>query len=460
MHHRRSALFVAALLSACGGETTPKGGGDVTPEVLAAGGDCPAPAGAGTAHSGAVDADETWSAAGSPHLVQSDLRITATVTLEPCARVLVGPGITIEVGTTSEAGRLVAVGSADADAVRSVTFDALDGAQPWGQLYVAPMGSVDLAVAALLGGGGGGAALRAMGTAGGTNDGAALKTVRVRQVLVERSEGHGAQLDGWAAFTDDSDTLWIRASGGEDGQEALRIEPGVAASLPTHLDVSGNLRDEIRLETVKAFLRDDTLVSRGVPYRLASTLYVAPAADGGPVTLSVEAGVELRLEAERSIVVGSSAERMGALVAEGTSEAPITFTSASATPAAGDWGSLYFRYYPLSGSRLGHARVGYAGGESGTNGFGCGPGDNDAAVIILGQGAEERPPAEVFIQDTTFEHIGGTTVIVSGWSDAEGPNFATGNTFGVGNPDCSVSRPRRTGAGDVCDGGRRDSCWP
>jgi hypothetical protein len=463
---QRRWLLLPTLALACAGEPSspPPGGGVITPEGLAAGGDCPVATGAGTTHSAPVTADETWSAAAGPHLIPSNLRITAHVTVEPCARVLLGPGVIVEVGTTSEAGQLSALGEATADALRSVTFDALDGAMPWGQLYVAPMGVLDLSATALLRGGGVSngprAALAAVGLAGGTNDGAPISSVRVRAVLIQEAAGHGAQLDGWAAFTTDSEDLWIRGSGADDAQEGLRIEAGVVASLPEGLQLAGNRRDEVRVETRKAFLRDDVFVARGVPYHLASTLYVAPGTDGAPVTLGAEPGAELRVASGQSIVFGSTPTRLGLLDAAGTSAAPVRFTSAAASPAPGDWGSLYFRYFPASGSRLEGAVVEYAGGESGTNGFGCGPGDNDAAVIILGQGAEERPPAEVFIRGTTFQHNGGTTVIVSGWMDDAGPNFAPGNTFADDNPACRVSRPRRTGAGDLCDGGRRDACWP
>ncbi|MCA9553053.1 MAG: hypothetical protein KC933_23655 [Myxococcales bacterium] len=457
-------LLLTLLLAACPGEVDPPpGDGTVTPDVLAAGGDCAAATGAGTMHTGTVTADEVWSAAGSPHVVQTGLRITATVVVEPCARVLLGPGAIIEVGTTTDAGRLVASGEVDGDQVRSVTFDALDAAQPWGQLYVAPEGTLDLSMVAVLRGGGTivgqRAALAATGVAGGTNDGEVLRTVRVRQVLVQEAAGHGVDLSGWAAFTEDSHDLWIRDSGADDAQEALHIEAGVASSVPTGIAVSGNRRDEIRVSTSKAFLRDDTFVARGVPYRVVSTLYIAPGVDAAPVTLAVEAGATLMMEAERHIIMGSTPERLGILRAEGTAAAPVVFTSAASSPAPGDWGSLYFRYFPTTGSSVRHARIEYAGGESGTSGFGCGPGDNDAAVIILGQGTDETPPGEVFVQDTTFAHNAGTTVIVSGWVDDEGPNFAPGNTFEADNPACKVSRPRRTGPGDYCDGGRRDSCW-
>ena len=79
-------------------------------------------------------------------------------------------------------------------------------------------------------------------------------------------------------------------------------------------------------------------------------------------------------------------------------------------------------------------------------------------MLIHGTGADEAGPAGPFIDHTTFDNIGGSTVIVSGWVDSSGPDFTNDNTFGSGIPGCKVSKPRRPGAGDVCDGGRT-TCW-
>ncbi|HEX4447358.1 MAG TPA: hypothetical protein VH044_11505, partial [Polyangiaceae bacterium] len=53
--------------------------------------ECPIPTGPGTTHQ-SVNADETWTAAGSPHTLLSDSTIYATLTLEPCARILLDAG--------------------------------------------------------------------------------------------------------------------------------------------------------------------------------------------------------------------------------------------------------------------------------------------------------------------------------------------------------------------------------
>jgi len=202
-------------------------------------------------------------------------------------------------------------------------------------------------------------------------------------------------------------------------------------------------------------------VDHGVPYHVTGPIYVNANADGAPVKLTIAAGTTLAFEdlASSGLVIGSSMTRQGILEAIGTAADPIVFTSAKATKAAGDWRSLSFRASPPTGNRVSYARVEYAGAESGASSFGCGPSDNDGAVFIQGTGGDQMPPASAFIDNTTFDNIAGTTVIVSGWIDDAGPNMSPTNTFGPATPACKVSKPRRTGGGDVCDGGRT-TCWP
>ncbi len=442
---------------------------DPTPDELASRGSCPAATGPGTKHEGTITADEIWKAADGPHDVTFGLDIHANVTIEPCALVRVAKGVRISVGSSSDVGSLVAHGTSQlidgARDVRPVSFDALDPASPWGQIVVLAKGTLDLSIAALQNGGGetnnSRGALVVTGLAGGTNDGEPLRSTTIDRVLIEKSASYGLNLDAWGALTEASDKLWIRASGSTELPSAIRIEPGIAGTLPKTIVATGNVKDEILMNTSKTFTRDDTLVNRGLPYRMKGALYLYRSKEGGaPVKLGVEPGVTLAFENEggSGIYVGTSDTNQGILEAVGTAEAPIIFTSANAARAPGDWMSLYFKSTPRTGSKISYARIEYAGGASTTTGFGCGPGANDAAVFIHGTGPDDSGPASVFIDHTTFDDIGGTTVIVSGWIDAAGPNFTGDNTFGSVIPSCKVSKPRRSGAGDVCDGGRT-TCW-
>jgi len=115
----------------------------------------------------------------------------------------------------------------------------------------------------------------------------------------------------------------------------------------------------------------------GSPYVVTGGSSVVVGCDA---TLTIEAGVEVRFDPELAIVVGSASFGGGNLVARGTEESPIVFTSVKDPcdpcdpAAAGDWSRIHFTDYAtdasfdpcdpniyLSGSILEHVIVEYAG---------------------------------------------------------------------------------------------------
>src|SRR5687767_13732808 len=99
-------LLTSLCLAACGEPpvtppiTPPDMAGPIDPTNP--GGDCPELTGAGTQHAGFITADETWTAADSPHVVMSELSVRgATLTIEPCAVVVLAEGVNFVVGDNS-----------------------------------------------------------------------------------------------------------------------------------------------------------------------------------------------------------------------------------------------------------------------------------------------------------------------------------------------------------------------
>ena len=95
-----------------------------------------------------------------------------------------------------------------------------------------------------------------------------------------------------------------------------------------------------------------------VPYTMAN--YYFDINEGG--SLTIMPGVTVLMTEDGYIRIGSGSE--GKLVAEGTAEAPITFTSAMNDKYPGDWEGLYFQQYTGAGSVLDHCKIFY-GGEGG-----------------------------------------------------------------------------------------------
>ncbi len=447
-----------------GGTFEPTGDGGATPgpagPVLTA---CPdTSSGAGTEHAREITADETWSAAGSPHRVTFGIRVLATVTIEPCATVLVGDSYTVTIGTTGKKGAIVAKGERGVDASgapirRPVTFGAIDPSKPWGSLTVDQEGMLDLSSAVLRDAASaasdqnGGGAILAYGEA--STAATVVKNVRAVDLTIERARGHGVSLQRRSAFTDDSKDVVVKDSGREGAAFPIRVVPGAMTNIPTGVVLMGNHADEIEILASSASTLTDTIRSRGAPYRVSGRLRVAPETDGPAATLTIEPGVTLRFDttSDSGLQIGTSDARQGILVAAGTVAAPITFTSAKSPAAPGDWKNIYFGYSPPAGNRIENAVIEYAGGSSGAQGYGCGDAENDASVLLL-----SARPTDAFIKTTTFRNGGGDTGIVLGWtSDLAGPDFKATNTF-TSMPTCEVSRWRNA-TGETCPGSTNGS---
>ncbi len=105
--------------------------------------------------------------------------------------------------------------------------------------------------------------------------------------------------------------------------------------------------------------------------------------------LTIEPGVTLRFHADTFLEVGHQGSR---IVARGTKDKPIVFTSAASSPKAGDWVGIVFDDSVGKGSTIEHAVIEYAGRA--THG-------GQAAITLL------RPPKDegrVAIRETTLRH--------------------------------------------------------
>lgn len=404
----RTTLLVCAVstLFSCGG---PGGGGQSA---------CPALTGskaAGTRHGDITMGSETWKAADSPHIVShfgGTIQQGDTVTIEPCALVVMQPSTDFDVQ-----GKLVARGTAD----QPIVFD-WDGTEEWGVMKIDadnvenPQTIIDLAYATLRHGGhqdlidntanfwGG-----VMSVRGGDSQltGAKLQPVlRVEHVVIEDTPDRGLFMEEAAAFTADSTDLTIRRATRGVAQVALRA----VSSLPKGSYDAPIVVSEANTEHgAEAY----TFHNYGAPYVLGtdSDVNTSPyllvgdiheeTTPGGSLTL--EPGVTLKMHGDWTIEVRGPS----VLTAQGTADKPIVLTSDKPQPAAGDWSGLFFRSNG-AGSVLDHVTIAYAGAEEHTNIYvsHCEPDGStvtheDAAIIFGAQ------PASRFISHTTISDSAG-----------------------------------------------------
>lgn len=400
---------------------------DAPPAIDAAPMGCP-PGGGPTTH-GSVNAAETWTAAGSPHVLRGDVTLYAPVTLEPCAELRIPPLATV----TVSGGSIIANGTADFP----IKITATDPSKPWARIRIYGGSGVSRLVYTTVEGGGD-PLNSVIDTAGMIEVVGADGTKPPQDVLfvdhatLRGSASNGMILSSSGAFAAASTALTITGS----ARYPISAWALSAGSIPPG-SYTGNARDEILLQASLDTIFDSiTLHQRGVPYRVGSDtaagqLRVTPppsAAAGTQVTLTIEPGVTMRFKKGASLnieVATGTTPARAALVAAGTAEAPIVFTSAEATPAPGDWLGIWFGLVPLAANRIDHARVEYAGGLSQSGGSAC-PGDtwprNDAAIRIFG------PPPMQFVTNTTIAASAGHG-IDRGWRDDSRLDFLPSNTF-------------------------------
>ncbi len=413
---------------------------DAGPDVVTA--SCAAPTGGPTTHAGGtISANETWTAAASPHLLTGDETIAkgTTVTIEACATVQIAEGHYIYVN-----GSLVAQGTTSGP----ITIGQQTTGKRWTSIEITDPGTVDLAYTTISGGGGltnqtHGATLRVHGT---TATGP-TPFVKVDHVTIQDSAGYGIEMDGLGAFVSGSQALTISTSGIEDTAHPypLGMNTQAMTSIPTGT-YTGNGKDEIQIhsDSPRALLDvDATMHDRGVPYHVGgggTNTVLDVGKDNGLATLTIEPNVTVRFEKDGQFIVGHFSNNNppeGVLVAQGTQAQPITLTSALAAPAPGDWMGILFTNTISGSDRLDFVNIDYAGGSCSCV-VGCIPQNmtSDAAIIFFNQ------PPDGMITNTSISHS-KMHGIDRAWDGTSTPSFLSNVTF-TDIAGCRETVPRDT----------------
>ncbi len=416
-------LLLSALLFGCTDNFGPADGGVTST--------CTAPTGPGTNHS-YPSADETWTAAGSPHILDHSITIPEgiTVTVEGCAVVQLGDAVELVVD-----GKLAARGTAS----QPILFTRLDPAKPWARIDAARtkvMPPLELAWTTLEGGG--------VSTGIDLEQSQALRVrahvdtigepmLFAEHLTVKGSSAVGIELDDSATFSGGSSALTVTGS----ASAPVRLGGFALTTLPDG-DYSGNAVDRIVLldhQTIGQANQVANLVMhrRNVPYRVGGygetvILALGASSGNGLTQLRIEPGTTVTFKKGFGMEVNrANGLSTGELIAQGTADEPITFTSDSANPQAGDWRGLMFGAPPTSQTLLDHTVFAYAGSTtSETSGFSCGtePAVNKGSIVGALTFATNREVTRQILTNSLITDS-GSNGIDRGWTGAETDYLAT-----------------------------------
>jgi hypothetical protein len=423
-------------------------------------------------HSSNVTADEIWAGDGTVHVIPNPITIIApaTVTIQACATVQLASGAGIDVrGDLAGGGiaKLVATGSSSDD--QPVAFQSADGSQTpsWGRLRALNKNSIiDLTYASLSGGGNvGGSQLNAVISMNGTST-LPDQMLSLHLVNISAPAGAAVYLSG-AAFISPSDLSVTHASDSVLAMSAMAL--GTAPDI-----VSGS---DLQFQEIKVVenlnITDNLSITTHLPIHFKTDgVHVGGLAPTfvPNLTLTLGPGVTMKFEGITGPPMvtfgdqGQAQDKNAALVVQGTPAQPVLFTSATSSPAPGDWAGVWL--VTSNGSQIDHAIFEYTGGDAAIGPASCGPIDpsihqraRNTAALVVGDGTDQQfvPPAGL-VTNSTFRNNTGSYAIDAVWESAAfGPALDATNVFGAGPKFCTQNKNLIVG-GCVVSGTDESGC--
>ncbi|AKU92468.1 hypothetical protein [Vulgatibacter incomptus] len=325
---------------------------------------------------------------------------------------------------TPNTGTLIAEGTAE----RPIRFTGIDGGK-WGHVLVEAPGVASFRHVTFENGGNDRSPFHATLIVRGKGDLPLYRDVLVDHVTISGSVGFGAVFTGVAGFKAGSTDLAITKSGSGDEPFPLRVDQNGVGTVPNG-NYTGNGVDEILIAVEKESdgLRESTTFRDfGVPYRVAGQSLRVEEGPSGATVLRIDPGVVLKFERASNLEVVHFTGREAAtasLVAVGTAEKPILFTSAAESPRGGDWRGLWFGKIPSKNNKLDHVRIEYAGADCKCVLAVCNDLTDHSSALIL-----TNLPEEGFsVTNTAFSDIAGNGILRA-WSNDYQPSFVATNTF-------------------------------
>jgi len=204
----------------------------------------------------------------------------------------------------------------------------------------------------------------------------------IRNSTIRSSDGRGVVSSGATVLENDviqnngSYGVYQGAVAGSGRPSLQGCQFSGNGSYPLHLEflsfpstISGNTWTGNAIQAIELaggnLALDTTIPDAGAPYIVTSSLQVNSGVTSATPILTLQPGVTLKFPSSTGIDVGylESFGYLGVLRAQGTAAQPITLTSASATPAPGQWNGITM-LGTTPATLLDHVVVEYAGAGS------------------------------------------------------------------------------------------------
>ena len=327
-------------------------------------------------------------------LVRNDV----TVTLEAGSNVTMCGAHRIRV---EGGGNLRAIGTEAAP----ITFDADDPAVPWDAIQFLGEANHSVLRHVILNHGGGDDPAALKGSVEFINLAANPRpSPTLDHVTVNNSGAYGLYLQ--VASGDATPPSISNATINNSAAAAVLANAQALGGFGSGNTYTGNAPDTIQIIAGGAsrLYRSQIWRNQGVPFEMLGAATVAAPSGADPFpTLTIEAGTTFLMHPDARLNIGTSSGRGASLLAEGTAEAPITFTRLDG--ASAPWDKLRLSLEPEAQARLQHVQLSFggSGGPAMIEQIGDGQLTLDHVTASQSQSAGLQAQGAVSIDNSTFE---------------------------------------------------------
>ncbi len=307
--------------------------------------------GQGTEHTGIIDADETWSPSGNPHIITGKVTVAGsapqgvTLTILPGVIVRMEEDTSIEIGASNEPGTLIADGNEGAKIIFT-SNQAINTKGWWKHIKFNEQAVNSKMSYCVVEYGGGYDSWSSRGN---------IVIYESNNVDIDNCTIINSKSSGIAFPNDNGIGTFTANTITRNTTYGIRLSADQVRGINADNSVAGNVLGGIYVEadTVE---NDATWHNLDAEYILETFKIASP----NGTTLTIEPGTTLKFIEDASIEVGDS-NTPGKLVAEGSKDLPILFTSNQTLKTKGWWNHIRFTEND-NGSSLLYCQIEYGGG--------------------------------------------------------------------------------------------------